>query len=73
MAGILIAAALLGALQLLALDGISSARRAALSEQSAHPEQPAPAPSTEQASTPAQQWAVEGTTTAAPSDRKSVV
>lgn len=70
MAGILIAAALLGSLQLLALDGISSARQAALAEQSAaqHDASATATPAQpEQADAPAAQWTVEGTTAAAPS------
>lgn len=74
LAGLLIAAALLTGLQLFAAAGISSARQAALAEQAAQrdaaqteqsaPTSPAPA---EQAEAPAEQWTVEGTTTAAPS------
>lgn len=76
--GIALAAVLLGALQLLALDGIASARQAALEHASQHDAAaattaPAPAEQSEQSSpseqadAPAEQWAVEGTTTAAPS------
>lgn len=76
LAGILIAAALLGALQLYAADGIAQARQAALAAAqhdataaTATPTEqasPAPAP-TGQSARPAEQWVVEGTTTASPS------
>ena len=75
LAAIVLAAALLTGLQLYAAQGISSARQAALAarteqaaEQSA-PTSPAPTPTEQarQADAPAEQWTVEGTTTAAPS------
>ena len=55
--GIALAAALLGALQLLALNGISSARQAALAERSARATTQAEQPRTEQAAPPAAQTA----------------
>lgn len=64
LAGLALAAILLGALQLLALDGIAQARQAALAERAAAASQASP---TEQAEAPAPQWVIEGTTTAAPS------
>lgn len=75
LAGILIAAALLISMQLFAAAGISSARQAALAartpqateQAAAQPSQPAPNEQAEQADAPTAQWAVEGTTTAAPS------
>ena len=76
LAGLPIAAAILIPMQLFAAHGISSARQAALSAQAARTEQateqtaptsPAPSEQAEQADAPAAQWAIEGTTTAAPS------
>lgn len=68
LAGLLIAAALLTGLQLYAAAGISSARQAALAQRDAQAtEQSATTSPAEQASSPTTQWAVEGTTTAAPS------
>ena len=81
LSGIALAAALLTGMQLYAAAGISSARQAALAERATQTDRaattqteqsapaPAPAPQTGQTgpAPQAEQWAVEGTTTAAPS------
>ena len=79
LAAIALAAAILIPMQLFAAHGISSARQAALAERDAQaarteqateqsaPTTTAPTEQAEQAGAPAEQWVVEGTTTAAPS------